>query len=132
MRNVMIRAWEIAREGAEKFGGKAVEYIAAALKMAWAEIKKGANKMLNVIKERAKEFEAEFANEGKMAKHWAMQKAKVEYIDLVKAMREINEATGKETVKIDKIIERLETATLKDYDALIMKINHYHRLVTNK
>lgn len=39
MKKVMVRAWEIAREGAKKFGGKAVEYIAEALKLAWKEVK---------------------------------------------------------------------------------------------
>ena len=38
--NVMKRAWEIARQGAEKFGGNAKEYFAEALRMAWAEVKK--------------------------------------------------------------------------------------------
>lgn len=44
MKNVMSRAWEIAREGFEKFGGQVKEYFAAALRMAWAE-KKGAKKV---------------------------------------------------------------------------------------
>lgn len=35
----MKRAWEIAREGQNKFGGKVSEYFAVSLKMAWAEIK---------------------------------------------------------------------------------------------
>ncbi|MEK5038750.1 hypothetical protein [Sporosarcina sp. FSL K6-3457] len=39
MKNVMTKAWEIAKEGAAKFGGKAVEYFAEALRMAWAEVK---------------------------------------------------------------------------------------------
>lgn len=39
MKNVMTRAWEIAKGAAIKFGGKAVEYISGALKMAWEEIK---------------------------------------------------------------------------------------------
>ena len=39
MKNIMKRAWEIAREGQSKFGGKAVEYFAEALKNAWAEAK---------------------------------------------------------------------------------------------
>lgn len=42
-RNVMIKAWSIAREAAAKFGGKAVEYIAEALRMAWAEARKPAD-----------------------------------------------------------------------------------------
>lgn len=40
MKNVMTRAWEIAKAGAAKFGGKVKEYFAAALKMAWAEARK--------------------------------------------------------------------------------------------
>lgn len=39
MKKVMVRAWEIAREGAKKFGGKVIEYLAEALRMAWAEVK---------------------------------------------------------------------------------------------
>jgi hypothetical protein len=40
--NVMKRAWEIAKEGHNKFGGKVKEYFAVALKMAWTE-KRGVN-----------------------------------------------------------------------------------------
>lgn len=39
LQKVMTRAWEIAREAVKNFGGKAVQYIAEALKMAWAEVK---------------------------------------------------------------------------------------------
>jgi len=39
MKEVMVRAWEIAKEAVVKFGGKAIEYIAEALKLAWAEFK---------------------------------------------------------------------------------------------
>lgn len=41
MKNVMTKAWEIAREGQMKFGGKVKEYFAEALKMAWAIVKAG-------------------------------------------------------------------------------------------
>ena len=37
MKNIMKRAWEIAKEGQNKFGGKVSEYLFAALKMAWTE-----------------------------------------------------------------------------------------------
>ncbi|WP_077297467.1 hypothetical protein [Virgibacillus pantothenticus] len=40
MKKVMVRAWEIARQGQAKFGGKVKEYFAQALKMAWAETRK--------------------------------------------------------------------------------------------
>lgn len=39
MKNVMVRAWEIAKAAVVKFGGKAREYIAQALAMAWKEVK---------------------------------------------------------------------------------------------
>lgn len=39
MKNVMVRAWEIARTAAVRFGGKASEFFAAALRQAWVEIK---------------------------------------------------------------------------------------------
>lgn len=42
---VMNKAWEIARKGQRKFGGKVIEYIAAALKMAWALVKKEEKQM---------------------------------------------------------------------------------------
>ena len=37
LKNIMTRAWEIAREAVANFGGKVREYIAEAMKMAWAE-----------------------------------------------------------------------------------------------
>src|SRR4051794_19424528 len=48
MKNVMTRAWEIAKEGVAKFGGKAKEYFAQALVIAWEEVK-GAVKMVEKI-----------------------------------------------------------------------------------
>lgn len=39
MKNVMIKAWEIAKTAVIKFGGSSKEYFAEALKMAWAEFK---------------------------------------------------------------------------------------------
>jgi len=41
MKNVMKKAWEIARDGVRKFGGIVTEYFAEALRMAWAIVKKG-------------------------------------------------------------------------------------------
>lgn len=38
-KQVMVKAWEIARGGANKFGGNVKEYFAAALKMAWEIVK---------------------------------------------------------------------------------------------
>ena len=36
MKSIMKNAWEIARKAASEFGGKASQYIAEALRMAWA------------------------------------------------------------------------------------------------
>lgn len=41
MKNVMKKAWEIAREGVRKFGGNVKEYFAEALRMAWTIVKNG-------------------------------------------------------------------------------------------
>lgn len=40
MKQIMSIAWKIAKRGAKKFGGNASEYIAEAMKMAWAMYKK--------------------------------------------------------------------------------------------
>lgn len=40
-KEIMSKAWEIAREGQKAFGGKVREYFAEALKMAWAQAKNG-------------------------------------------------------------------------------------------
>lgn len=50
MKKVMVRAWEIAKAAATVHGGKAFEYIAEALKMAWVEIKGGVKKMNVILK----------------------------------------------------------------------------------
>jgi hypothetical protein len=48
MMNVMKPAWEIAKAGQKKFGGKVKEYLAEALRLAWASIKKGVEKMIKI------------------------------------------------------------------------------------
>ncbi len=42
-KEIMVKAWEIAREGQKAFGGKVREYLAQALKMAWAQAKSTIN-----------------------------------------------------------------------------------------
>lgn len=39
MKNVMTRAWEIAREAVKNFGGKVKEFFAQSLALAWGEVK---------------------------------------------------------------------------------------------
>lgn len=36
---IMNKAWTMAKDAADKFGGKSVEYLSGALKAAWAEYK---------------------------------------------------------------------------------------------
>lgn len=49
MKKIMKRAWEIAKNAAEKFGGKAREYMAEAIRMAWAEARETAKKAFSGI-----------------------------------------------------------------------------------
>lgn len=73
MKNVMVRAWEIAKQGAKKFGGKVKEYFAAALKLAWKEAKEDAM----TIEEKVAQVFAGFARLNKVTdltvtiKFWA-------------------------------------------------------------
>lgn len=48
--NVMTKAWEIAKQGQAKFGGKVKEYFATALKMAWALVKKASSVIITPLK----------------------------------------------------------------------------------
>lgn len=59
MKNVMGRAWEIARVAFKKFGGKVREYFAQALAQAWKE-----------VKAVAKKFELELKADSKKTKTW--------------------------------------------------------------
>ena len=40
-KQVMVRAWDLAKQGAKKFGGRAVDFFRSALTIAWEEIKNG-------------------------------------------------------------------------------------------
>ena len=46
----MKKAWEIAKQGQAKFGGKVKEYFATALKMAWALAKKASSTIITPLK----------------------------------------------------------------------------------
>lgn len=56
MKNVMKRAWEIAKNAAKKFGHSVKSYFAMSLKMAWTEAK--APKAQKPVSERIEELEA--------------------------------------------------------------------------
>lgn len=57
--NVMKRAWEIAKEGQKKFGGKVKEYFAQALRMAWIIVKKG----MELVELQGSEKQVKWAND---------------------------------------------------------------------
>lgn len=40
-KQVMVRAWSLAKQAVSKFGGKAVDFFRSALAIAWKEIKNG-------------------------------------------------------------------------------------------
>src|SRR5699024_9253104 len=56
MMNIMKRAWEIAKEGQEKFGGKVSEYLSESMKIAWNEWK-NFNENIKQLKELNAEAE---------------------------------------------------------------------------
>lgn len=41
MKQVMTRAWDLARNASKKFGGKAKDFLSQSLVIAWREFKKG-------------------------------------------------------------------------------------------
>lgn len=60
--NVMKKAWEIAKDGAAKFGGKVKEYFAQSLKMAWA-----------IAKTQTGKIEIELSGGSRKYKSWVAQ-----------------------------------------------------------
>lgn len=52
MKEIMTNAWKIAKDAAKKFGGKAIEYIAGALKMAWKMAKGLTNEQIKALEDK--------------------------------------------------------------------------------
>lgn len=73
-KEIMKNAWEIAKEAVKNFGGKAIEYIAEAMKMAWAAAKAG-----NTSLAKLQAVEAKMRKSGK----WSM----VEVLDSAKVVK---------------------------------------------
>ncbi|MEK3645802.1 hypothetical protein [Aeribacillus sp. FSL M8-0235] len=63
MKNIMKRAWEIAKEGVKKFGGKVKEYFAMALKLAWKEAKRIATDQAGSIQLMGSEKQIKWAED---------------------------------------------------------------------
>lgn len=72
MKKVMTNAWKIAKDAAKKFGGKAIEYISGALKMAWKMAKGLTNEQIKAL-------------EGKGFNRWTKYGKDRLYFDMVKA-----------------------------------------------
>ncbi|APC45797.1 hypothetical protein PQA02_gp25 [Streptococcus phage CHPC577] len=64
-KEIMTKAWKIAKNASTKFGGKAIEYIAGAMKMAWAAIKENGTSLAK--------FQAVEAKMRKAGKHSMVQ-----------------------------------------------------------
>lgn len=58
MKNVMTKAWEIARKGAAQFGGSVKSYFAEALKIAWVEIKNVATTIEIALAEGSRNYKS--------------------------------------------------------------------------
>lgn len=101
----MKRAWEIAREGQRKFGGKVSEYLSEALKMAWEEVTQddkpefvGSEKQIKwvddiypKVTEMVDELVAEVEEYAK-CKSEATQNAFNRYVELVNEMKQETKA----------------------------------------
>lgn len=72
MRNVMKKAWEIARNGQKKFGGKVREYFAIALKMTWNIVKKA----MEMVQLKGSEKQVAWANDLRKVVKTALETAK--------------------------------------------------------
>lgn len=127
MKNVMTRAWKIAREGAAKFGGKVKEYFAEALRMAWAEIKKGANKVAEypkVVKMRAEQL-LETGDQPEM--RYAMGRAEMEFSILIQSVKKINaykESKGEQAPSIEMFKQMLDNVDVKQYIHVMQQLNY--------
>jgi len=109
--NVMKKAWEIARKGQQKFGGKVKEYLAQALKMAWIIVKSGM-KYVQITKEG---FLNEIRNTGKF-------EGFLTYKNEFKNTKKI-----KVTVDLEKQETTIDMGMKSLYSDLSEAINNYRR-----
>ncbi|EMA6344833.1 hypothetical protein U3450_003889 [Bacillus cytotoxicus] len=106
--NVMAKAWEIAKQGVKKFGGKVKEYFAIALKMAWAQVK-GGNE---VVELKGTEKQVKWAND--------IREVYFKSIDAVKAEIEKHNKKGLDFSPFFASIENQENASewISNFQAL--------------
>ena len=89
-KEIMKRAWEIAKQGAKKFGGKAIEYIAEALKIAWNEVK-------TIMKIENEKIKVKYNEWKKYGKHRI-------YMDIEMSLVEIKNVKGNEVGALRGIV----------------------------
>lgn len=124
----MVKAWEIAKKGQKNFGGKVSEYLSEALKMAWALIKKGANKLAKypkVVYERAEHF---FKTGDQPTKEFAKNKAVYEYEQFVKDYKVTNNfraKKGQKTMSFESLVSQLEEITVDDYVKIVTAASNF-------
>ena len=89
LQKVMTRAWEIVKEAVEKFGGKCMEYMSKALKIAWKE-----EKEMKLVELKGSEKQVAWAED--IRDHYISVFKKFE--ELVKEVKEI----GKRNMSLEK------------------------------
>lgn len=109
MKKVMEIAWKIARKGQNKFGGKVSEYLAIAMKQAWAIVKR----------ENASNIFAQYAVRGNVVGFTIRQElnATVTVANLVRKGQGATAATG-ERVTLYKL-------TLDEGMEVVIHVNGY-------
>lgn len=65
-----MKAWEIARKGVRKFGGNVKQYLAQALKMAWAIAKKAERVWVGKFEDVFARYYDGFRNKGIVVNKW--------------------------------------------------------------
>lgn len=124
----MTRAWEIARAGAEKFGGKAIDFISESLKIAWAEIKKGVEKVKELTGTEKQVAWAEDIREGYLAALEDFKKLNA----LSKKERSIsqgNSLASKRTILgFERKHKELEKERRKEFSARTAELNREEKL----
>lgn len=76
-KEVMSLAWEIAKRGAKRFGGSAVEYIAEAMKIAWGIVKSEQEEAQTHTVSQWRAVEAKMRQAGQYGRASLLSEAKV-------------------------------------------------------
>lgn len=104
-KQVMVKAWDIAKKAVAKHGGKAIEYIAEAMKIAWAligKLEKVASQSIALNPEQAVRLGGE-ENAVRLAVAQAVESGQVELFieELEKDVINKLESLAKESIKLN-------------------------------